>query len=71
MKDYKPISLVENFYKIISKVLSIRLKKVMNETISISQNAFVESGRISDAIFVANEVVDSRRKQGVLCVFAS
>lgn len=52
-------------------MLSVRLKKVMYETISISQNAFVESGRILDAIFVVNEVVDSRKKQGVLGVFAS
>lgn len=44
MKDYKPISLVGNIYKIISKVLSIRLKKVMNEIVSTSQNTFVEGG---------------------------
>lgn len=39
MKDYRPISIMGSIYKIISKVLSIRLKKVLDETISTSQNA--------------------------------
>lgn len=40
--DYRPISLVGSIYKIISKVLSNRLKSVLDKTISSSQNAFVK-----------------------------
>lgn len=38
IKDYRPISLVGSIYKIISKVLSNRLKKVLDETVSTSHS---------------------------------
>lgn len=42
IKDYRPISLLGRIYNIISKVLSIILKKELDETVSTSQNVFVE-----------------------------
>lgn len=38
----KPISQVESIYKIICKVLSNKLKKVLDEIVSYSQKAFVK-----------------------------
>lgn len=38
--DYRPISLVGSAYKIISKLLADRLKKVVGKVVSHSQNAF-------------------------------
>ena len=41
VKDFQPISLVGGIYKIISKVLANRLRRVAHGLISDSQNAFV------------------------------
>ena len=45
MQDFRLISLVGSLYKIIAKVLTNRLKKVMGKVVSNSQNAFVEVDR--------------------------
>ena len=41
LKDFRPISLVGNLYKLLANVLANRIKKVMGKVISESQNAFV------------------------------
>ena len=70
LKDLRPISLVGSLYKILSKVLANRIKRVMGLIISQSQNAFVEGRQILDATLVANEAVNSvlrRKEKGSLC----
>ena len=70
LKDFRPISLVGSFYKIIAKVLAKRLKKVLNRMVSKAQNTFVEGRKIMDASLIANEVLDAmekRKVKGVLC----
>ena len=41
IQDFRPISLVGSVYKILAKVLANRLKEVLDQLISESQNSFV------------------------------
>ena len=41
IKDFRPISLVGSEYKLLSKVLANRLRRVLDKLISESQNSFV------------------------------
>ena len=40
--DLRPISMVSSLYKIMAKALSRRIRRVLHDTIFISQFAFVE-----------------------------
>ena len=64
-KDFRPISLVGGIYKIISKVLANRLRRLVNGLISNSQNAFVKGKQILDSVLIASECIDSRLKSGI------
>jgi hypothetical protein len=46
LNDFKSISLVGCSYKILSKVLANRLKKIMTSLISETQTAFVQGRQI-------------------------
>ncbi|GLT29132.1 hypothetical protein SLA2020_040180 [Shorea laevis] len=55
--EYKPISLIGCIYKIISKILANRLKKVMASLFGPQQSPFIEGRQIIDGIIILNEMM--------------
>lgn len=62
IKDFRPISFVGCLYKLLAKVLAIRLKGSIALVISELQNAFVPGRQLLDCSVLANEVINAIRK---------
>jgi hypothetical protein len=60
---FRPISLINFNYKIISKILSNRLKPILHKIISPSQFAFLKRRSIHDNIILAHEVFHSMKQK--------
>lgn len=56
VRDFKPLSLVGGFYKIIAKVLANRLRRVLLGIILESQHAFVIDRQIFDSVLLQTNV---------------
>ena len=63
--DFKPISFVGSIFKILAKVLANKLKMVLDQLISESQNSFVGGRQILDSVLIANECIDNRMKSKI------
>ncbi|XP_057733852.1 uncharacterized protein LOC130949032 [Arachis stenosperma] len=57
IKDLRPISMVGCVYKVISKILSRRMRDVMPGLVGESQSAFVKGRKIHDGALIACETV--------------
>ncbi|XP_071687414.1 uncharacterized protein [Rutidosis leptorrhynchoides] len=60
--DYRPISLIGGYYKIIAKLLSNRLRKVVPNLVGDEQTAFLRGKSILDGVLILNEAVDESKR---------
>ncbi|KAL4589632.1 hypothetical protein LXL04_002540 [Taraxacum kok-saghyz] len=57
VSDYRPISLIGIQYKILAKILALRLAKVVNFVVGGEQSAFIKGRKILDGPLMVNELV--------------
>jgi hypothetical protein len=66
---FRPISLINSFMKIITKILANRLAPRMNEIVSTAQNAFIQKRSIHDNFLYIQRVIRKLHKNSQSALF--
>ena len=56
LSNYRPISLCNSVYKVVSKIIVACIKPYLSNLISLAQTAFVPSRRGTDNVLIAQEL---------------
>ena len=65
LNDFRPISLCNCIYKVITKVIARRLKDLLSEHISGEQFGFLKGRQIHESIGVAQEGLHSMKTRKI------
>jgi hypothetical protein len=63
VKDYRPISLIHSFAKLVGKILANRLAPLLPSIVSINQSAFVRGRNIHDNFIFVQQMVKALHKK--------
>lgn len=70
IRQFRPISCCNVVYKVISKILTNRLKTLIHLLVGENQSAFIKGRSIQSNILLMHEIVKDYKKQGgsqILC----
>lgn len=60
--DYRPISCCNLIYKVISKIIALRLKPILQDCISPNQAAFLKGRSLGENVLLASELIRNYHK---------
>ena len=71
LKNWRPISLLNNDYKIVTKALALQLEKVLPTIISANQTGYVKGRYIGESIRIITDMMSFTKKKNIpgLAVF--
>ncbi|XP_010462974.1 PREDICTED: uncharacterized protein LOC104743614 [Camelina sativa] len=65
MKDYRPISCCNVIYKVISKIIANRLKRVLPKFVSVNQSTFVKDRLLIENVLLTTELIKNYHKDSL------
>ena len=61
LREFRPISLCDVIYKIITKIIANRIKGILDEIIGPHQCSFIKGRHITNNIIVASEAIHTMK----------
>lgn len=61
--QFRPISLMNASVKLLTKILTLRLRKAMNTLVSETKSAIIRKRQMSDCILITSEVYDALKSK--------